>query len=124
MLNVLRGVVRRSVMKKGLQGGSTFWLIVGAIGLLRRGYSRFAPKTETVALGERIRPGDELVLRYPGTPSRQTRKEVKVIARREAVVAAELADSKARLSRKIEKGGFRASRASKALRELTDLSIR
>lgn len=124
MLTVLRGLLRRSVMKKGLQGGSTFWLIVGALGLLRRGYDRLAPKSETIAFGERIRPGDELVLRYPGKPSRQTRKELKFIARRDAAVAAELAHTKGRLSRKIAKGGFGASRASKALRELTDLSTR
>jgi hypothetical protein len=116
---VLAALLKRTVMRRGIQGGSTFWLLVGAVGLLRKGYDRMARKTETIALAERIRPGDELIFRYPGPPSRQTRKETKVIAKRATAAQLERDRSIAKLTQKADRGGLRARKARKALASLS-----
>lgn len=115
---MLGALLKRTVMRRGIQGGSTFWLLVGAVGLLRKGYDRMARKRETIALAERIRPGDKLIVTYPGPPSRQTRKETKVIAKRAAAVQVEHDRTVVKLTRKADRGGFGARKARKSLAAL------
>lgn len=107
------------VFRRGVQGGSTFWLLVGAVGILKRAYDRGGRKTETIRLGERLRPGDELVMTYPGKPSRKTRKEKKVIAKRSAAADRALAKRVAKLSDRAAKRGLRARKARAELAALT-----
>ena len=70
----LRSWVRVSILRKGLSGQSKFWLYVGVIGLVRRGYRRFAQKDETVVLGERILPGQRLEIFNTELPSRRAQR--------------------------------------------------
>ena len=98
-----------------MRGNSPFWLSVGAFGLLKRFYNSHARKTETVRLGERLRPGDELIIRYPGDPGRKTRKEISAAqALRERKAAAKAAET-AKLETKVERGGFGSRKARKQL---------
>lgn len=118
----LRLWVRDSVVNKGLRGNSKLWLTVGAFSLLRRGFDRKGRKVEQVALTERIRPGDELVLRYPGKPGRKTRKEIAVVSAKRA--AAEFARQReiARLESLVQAGGRKGRKAASALAELRQRS--
>lgn len=120
MRTLLRALVGRRVIDRGLRDGSPLWLLVGAFSLLGRLYRRSASKHETIRLGERLRPGDDLVIRYPGTPDRRVRKESKLVkARREAAAIAFEKERKALADRAAGRGrsARKASRALASLRE-------
>ena len=117
--DLLRAWTRKSVMQKGLRGNSPMWLAVGAFGLLRRLYDRRGRRSEQIVLGERIRPGDELVVRYPGKPGRTTRREIEAtLAKRthEAEVHRRRVDA---LATAAAGTGRKARKAQRALSELT-----
>lgn len=114
----VRTWVRTAVVSKGLKGQSTFWLVVGALGVLRNYFEKKARKTERIALGERLRPGDELHLRYPGKPGRSTRKEIGEVIRRRTSEATAHATLVSGLQQKIDRGGLGARRAAKKLEAL------
>jgi hypothetical protein len=115
---LFRSWVRTSVVTKGLRGQSTFWLVMGAFGVLRRLFAKHGRKTERIALAERLRPGDELLLRYPGKPGRSTRKEIAEVQKRRAAEAAAHAKAVAELQAKAASGSFGARRAAKKLQAL------
>ncbi len=120
MGTLLRALVRKRVLDKGLRDGSSLWLVVGAFSLLRRLYRRSASKHETVRLGEQLRPGDDLVIRYPGKPNRRVRKETKLVkARREAAVVA-FERERAVLAEKAAGRGRSARKATRALATLRE----
>lgn len=115
---LVRTWVRGSVRDRGMRGNSPFWLTVGAFSLLKRLYDGHARKTETIRLGEQLRPGDELIIRYPGTPGRKTRKEIsaaQVLRDRKAAAKAQQA---AKLEAKVERGGIGSRKARKRLAAL------
>ena len=117
---LLAALLRRRVLNKGLRNGSSLWLVVGAFGVLRRLYRLFAPKTERIALGERLRPGDELTIRYPGTPGRKVKKERQLVAARR-VAAKEAYDAdRARLESKAAGRGWSARKAKRLLSSLSE----
>lgn len=120
MKNLIRLFVARGVSKKGLRGGSSFWLVVGALQFLGRMYRKYAKKSETVTLAEQLRPGDELTLRYPGKPSRKTRREVVADQKRRRAVEEAYQRAVAELRVAETRGGRRGRKASKALRELLE----
>lgn len=64
-------------MRKGVRGDSTFWLIVGALGVLRHLQQRHGRPHETVVLRERIRPGDTVQLHLPDEGSTRRRRRSK-----------------------------------------------
>lgn len=72
--SLARNWVRQSVMRKGVRGDSTFWLVVGALGLLRSLQTRHARPHESVVLRERIRPGETLELHLPPERHRRRRR--------------------------------------------------
>jgi hypothetical protein len=117
--SLVRTWVRTSVVTKGVRGQSSFWLAIGALGMLRKYFDQKGRKTERIALGERLRPGDELTLRYPGKPVRPVRKEIAEVLKRRAAEAAAHAKAVAELQAKVDKGGFGARRAAKELDALT-----
>jgi hypothetical protein len=117
---LLAAFLRRRVRDKGLRNGSSVWLIVGAFGVLRRMYRFFAPKNETIRLGERLRPGDDLVVRYPGQPNRKVRKEQKLVAARRVAAQTAHEQQKAALAAKAEGTGRRARKAERALASLAE----
>ena len=110
--------VRGAVRNRGLRGNSPFWLAIGAFGLLRRLYDGHARKTETIRLGEQLHPGDELIVRYPGTPGRKTRKEIAAAQALRDRKAEALARKKAALEAKVERGGLRSRKARRELATL------
>jgi hypothetical protein len=109
-----------SVREKGLRGGSSLWLAVGAFNFIRRLYQRKARRSESIALGEKLRPGDELVLRYPGAPGRKVRKEQRIVADERARVAAERAREIAALRARVDRGGRKGRKAARALASMRD----
>ncbi len=120
MKNLFRVFVARGVSQKGLRGGSTFWLVVGAFQLLGRLYNRGGKRSEVVTLHERLRPGDELTLRFPGKPGRKTRREVAADEQRRRTVEDAHQREVMRLTMIQERGGRRGRKASKALRALLE----
>ena len=117
---LLRALLRKRVIDRGVRNGSSLWLVIGAFGLLRRMYRTLAPKNETVRLGERLRPGDELVVRYPGEPDRKVRKESKLVASRRSAAAVEHERERTRLVELATGKGRRAREASRALSTLRE----
>ena len=113
--SLVRTWVKTSIISKGVRGPSTFWLAIGALGVVRRYFVQHGRRTERIALRERLRPGDELSLRYPGRPGRTTRKEIAEVLRRDAAEAAAHAKMVSELQAKVDKGGFGARRAAKQL---------
>lgn len=120
MGTVIRALVRKRVLDKGLREGSSLWLLVGAFSLLGRLYRRFAAKEETVRLRAPVRPGDDLVVRYPGKPGRKVRKENTFVnARREAAAVA-FEKERTALAQQAAGRGRRARKASRALATLRE----
>lgn len=120
MGTLLRALLRKRVLDRGVRNGSSLWLVVGAFGVLRRLYRMFAPKNETIRLGERLRPGDDLVVRYPGKPDRKVRKETKLVAARRTAAAEALDRERARLAERAAGKGRRARKAQRALSTLRE----
>ena len=120
MGTLLRALLRKRVLDRGVRNGSSLWLVVGAFGVLRRLYRMFAPKNETIRLGERLRPGDDLVVRYPGKPDRKVRKETKLVAARRTAAAEALDRERARLAERAVGKGRRARKAQRALSTLRE----
>jgi hypothetical protein len=108
------------VRDKGVRNGSSLWLIVGAFSVLRRMYRFFAPKSETIRLGEKLRPGDDLVIRYPGEAGRKVRKEQKLVMARRIAAQAAHERERATLAAKAEGTGRRARKAKRALASLVE----
>lgn len=117
--SLFRNFIKTSVINKGLRGNSSAWMVVGAFGLLKRFYDRGGHRSEQVVLTERIRPGDELVLKYPGKPARGVRKEIDELSKRRNAAVAERAETIARLQRKVNKGGFGSKKAARELASMT-----
>ena len=95
------------------------WLVVGAFGVLKRLYRMFAPKTERIQLGERLRPGDELTLRYPGKPGRKVQKEQRLVQTRRTAAKAAHDAERAKLSERSAGRGRAARKAKRLLDSLT-----
>ena len=70
----LRSWIRISILRRGLSGQSRFWFYVGAAGLVRRLYRKFAQKDEQVVFGEQLKPGERYSLHYVDN-SRKARKQ-------------------------------------------------
>lgn len=117
---LLRAFVRKRVLGRGVRDGSSLWLVVGAFSLLRRLYRMMAPKNETIRLGERLRPGDDLVVRYPGKAGREVRKETKLVDARRTAAAAAHERERARLVERAAGKGRRARKATQALATLRE----
>lgn len=117
--DLLRAWTRKSVMQKGLRGNSPMWLAVGAFGLLRRLYDRRGRRAEQIMLGERIRPGDELVVRYPGKPARKTRREIATTHANRAREAEDHRRLVGSLTATAAGAGRKARKAQRALTRLT-----
>ena len=117
---LISAFIRRRVRDKGVRNGSSLWLIVGAFSVLRRLYRALAPKNETIRLGEKLRPGDDLVIRYPGPPGRKVQKEQKLVkARRHAAQAAH-ERWRVALTEEAQGTGRRARKAKRALASLAE----
>lgn len=112
--------IRRRVRDKGLRNGSSLWLIVGAFSVLRRLYRALAPKNETIRLGEKLRPGDDLVIRYPGPPGRKVQKEQKLVKARRLAAQAAHERSRVALAEKAQGTGRQARKAKRALASLAE----
>lgn len=117
---LLVALLRRRVLNKGLRNGSSLWLVIGAFGVLRRLYRMFAPKTERIQLGERLRPGDELTLRYPGTPGRKVKKEQHLVTARRTAAKNAYEAERARLESEASGRGWSARKAKRLLTSLTE----
>jgi hypothetical protein len=107
--------MKKSVFDRGLKNGSSTWLLIGAFGILKRLYQRGGRRSEQVALAERIRPGDELIVRYPGAPARKTRKEITEVKKRRTAEQVARDSARAALLRKAERGGWAGRKAAKQL---------
>ncbi len=83
-------------------------------------YRFFAPKNETIRLGEKIRPGDDLVIRYPGQAGRKVRKEQKLVTARRSAAQADHERRRLALAAKAEGSGRRARKAKRALESLVE----
>ena len=117
---LLAALLRRRVVEKGVRNGSSLWLVIGAVGVLRRLYKRMGPRTEQVRLAERLRPGDELTLRYPGVPGRKVQKEQRLVQSRRSAAQSEHEQERARLSERSAGKGRRARRARRLLAALRE----
>lgn len=117
--SLVRNFIKTSVINKGVRGNSSAWLIIGAFSLLKRLYDRAGKRTQTVALAEKIRPGDELIVRYPGKPVRGVRKEVTELTKRRTAAVEERASEISRLQTKVDKGGFGSKKAARQLATMT-----
>jgi hypothetical protein len=117
--SLIRNFIKTSVVNKGLRGNSSAWLVIGAFSMLKRLYNKAGGRTETVAFTEKIRPGDELIVKYPGKPVRGVRKEVTELTKRRAAAAAERAATIGRLQTKVDKGGFGSKKAARQLATMT-----
>lgn len=120
MGTLLGALVRKRVLDRGVRNGSSLWLVIGAFGLLRRLYRRLGSKHETIRLGERLRPGDELVVRYPGKPGRKVSKETKLVKARRDAAAVAFDNERAALAERAAGGGRAARKASRALETLRE----
>jgi hypothetical protein len=76
-----------------------------------------------VTLAERIRPGDELIVRYPGKPGRKTKREIS--ATKKTRTAAQVARQREidRLEKRRAAGGRKGRKATRALAEIVDRII-
>jgi hypothetical protein len=115
----VRNFIKTSVVNKGLRGNSSAWLVIGAFSILKRLYNQGGGRSETVALTEKIRPGDELIVKYPGAPGRGVRKEINELTKRRTAAAAERAATIGRLQTKADKGGFGSRKAARQLATMT-----
>ena len=70
----VRSWVRISILRKGMSGQSRFWFYIGALGLARRLYLRFAQKDEQVVFGEQIKEGDRWQLHFTDSDQRAPRR--------------------------------------------------
>jgi hypothetical protein len=113
--SVLRLLVSRGVAQKGLRGGSTLWLAIGALQFVGRLYNRKGKRSESITLAERIRPGDELIVRYPGKPGRKTKREIGAIQKRTTAAKREFERQRTKLESQANAGGRRGRKAAKAL---------
>jgi hypothetical protein len=120
MGTLLRALVRKRILDRGVRNGSSLWLVVGAFSVLRRLYRMLAPKQETIRLGERLRPGDDLVVRYPGTPGRKVRKETKLVDARRTAATLAFEQERAQLAERATGKGRRARKAKRALSTLRE----
>lgn len=120
MKALLALAVRRRVLDRGLRGGSSFWLVVGAFGVLRRLYTTLSPRSERVQLAERLRPGDELTIRYPGKPGRKVRQEQRLVHARRAAAKKAHEIERARLMEQAAGTGRKARQASRLLDDLRE----
>lgn len=120
MGTLLRALVGKRVLDKGLRDGSSLWLVIGAFSLLGRLYRRFAAKDETVRLRAPLRPGDDLVVRYSGRPGRTVRKETKLVKARREAAAVAFEKERAALAEKAAGRGRRARKASRSLATLRE----
>jgi hypothetical protein len=118
--SLLRLFVSRGVAKKGLRGGSSVWLAVGALQFLMRLYNRKGKRSEVVTLAERIRPGDELIVRYPGKPGRKTKREINTVQKKATTSQLEFQRRVNDLEAKRDSGGRRGRKAGEALRALAE----
>ncbi len=73
--SLLRTWVRGSVLRKGASGQSTFWAVVGAIGVLRTLHRRYGGRQPVTLMRSKIRPGEVIEVKYTGEPSSDLRKE-------------------------------------------------
>ena len=80
MIGSLVKKVLRKQVSKGARRGAPGWIAMGAFGLLRGGYRRIGRRTESVAFADKLRSGEELVLRHGGEPVRSLRKDRKKAA--------------------------------------------
>lgn len=118
MKALLRLLVSCGVAKRGLRGGSTLWLAIGALQFIGRLYNRKGKKSESVTLAERIRPGDELIVRYPGKPGRKTKREIGVVQKRATEAQRQFERQRKDLEARRDAGGRRGRKAAKALSAL------
>ncbi len=118
--SLLRRWIRGSILTKGLKGNSTFWMAMGALNLLHRYFAKNGRRSERIAMGERLRPGDELLVRYPGQPNRATRREIAEVTRRRNAELQARRAAIATLERSVDRGGFRGRKAAKQLRKLVE----
>jgi cystathionine beta-lyase family protein involved in aluminum resistance len=117
---LLRLLVSRGVAKKGLRGGSSLWLAIGALQFLMRLYNRKGKRSEAVTLAERIRPGDELIVRYPGKPSRKTKREISTVQKNANTALRDFQRRVNVLEAKRDSGGRSGRKATEALRALVE----
>jgi hypothetical protein len=116
---LVRLLVSRGVAQKGLRGGSSLWLAIGALQLISKLYHRKGKRSESITLAERIRPGDELIVRYPGRPGRKTKREIKTVQKRATQAQLLFQNRVSELEAKRDSGGRRGRKAAKALMEIT-----
>ena len=83
MFSLIRRILGKNVRKRAKRG-SPLWAAIGAISILGRLYRRFGRKREVIAYGEKLRPGEQLVLSHTGDAPRSLRKD----RHRSAVLAA------------------------------------
>ena len=119
MKALLRLLVARGVTQKGLRGGSSLWLAIGALQFISRLYNRKGKRSESITLAERIRPGDELIVRYPGQPGRKTKREIKTMQNRATAAQQQFQKQLVDLEAKRDAGGRRGRKAAEALLSLT-----
>lgn len=112
--------LRRRALDKGLREGSTLWLLIGAISVVHRLYRKIGPRTETVRLGERLRPGDELTLRYPGKAGRKVRKETRLVAAKRTAAQKAYDEQRAALVTVAAGSGRKARKAQRHLDALVE----
>jgi hypothetical protein len=120
MFGLIASLLKRRVIDKGLKQGSSVWMIVGAFGVVRRIFRFFGPKTERVRLGERLRPGDELTLRYPGKPVRSVKKEQALVASRRLAAKQAHEAQRFSLAEKAAGAGRKAKKAQRLLDKLIE----
>lgn len=120
MGSLLAALLRRRVVEKGVRNGSTLWLVVGAFGVLRRLHKKMGPRNERVRLTERLRPGDELILRYPGVPGRKVQKEQRLVQSRRSAAKSAHQQERARLIDRSDGRGRKARQARRLLATLRE----
>ena len=63
----VKRTIRVNSIRKGLLGGSRFWLVVFALGSVARWSGKVTKRGEMpVRYSERLEPGEELVIRHLG----------------------------------------------------------
>jgi hypothetical protein len=118
LTGIIRLFFKRKIVDKGLRDGSSPWLIIGAFSLLRRMYRSLGPRSERIRLKEQLRPGDELLLRYPGKPHRKVRKETRIVAAKRVEAAAAQETRRRQLAAIADGKGRRSRQAKQALERL------
>lgn len=61
---MLRAILRRNALLKGLLGGSQAWTVVGAVIVLRRLLKRLSGDVEEVVYRGRLEPGHALAISH------------------------------------------------------------